>query len=145
MKVVINKCWGGFSISLKCAELMAEMGNKQAADEVAEYEKKNKWVKYYLKHGKWPEECPKEEQPTLAIHAKYSKSAQFYGYGYTNEGNGYSRHNPELVAAVEQLGSAVASGEHAELKVVEIPDGVEYEIDEYDGMESIHEAHRSWG
>ena len=48
-----------------------------------------------------------------------------------------------LVDVVERLGKK-ANGESAELKVVEIPDGVEYEIDEYDGVESIHEKHRSW-
>jgi len=28
--------------------------------------------------------------------------------------------------------------------VVDIPDDIEYEIDDYDGIESVHEAHRSW-
>jgi len=37
-----------------------------------------------------------------------------------------------------------ADGDHAELKVVEIPDDVEYLIEEYDGLEHIAEAHRTW-
>ena len=31
-----------------------------------------------------------------------------------------------------------------DIKIVEISDDVEYEIHDYDGMESIHEVHRSW-
>jgi hypothetical protein len=53
------------------------------------------------------------------------------------------RTDPELVRVVEELGGA-ADGAHAKLKVVEIPDGVEFDIDEYDGIESIHERHQSW-
>ena len=37
-----------------------------------------------------------------------------------------------------------ANGPCASLEIVQIPDDVEYEIDEYDGSESIHEVHRSW-
>ena len=36
-------------------------------------------------------------------------------------------------------------GKNCLVKLLIDDDGVEYEIDEYDGMESIHEAHRSWG
>ena len=32
----------------------------------------------------------------------------------------------------------------AELKIVEIPDNIGYDISEDDGIESIHEQHRSW-
>jgi hypothetical protein len=32
----------------------------------------------------------------------------------------------------------------AELKVVESPDDVEWEIEEYDGIEWIAEVHRTW-
>lgn len=49
-----------------------------------------------------------------------------------------------LVATVEQLGSEVASGRYARLKVVEIPDGVEWHIEEYDGSEWVAENHRTW-
>lgn len=37
-----------------------------------------------------------------------------------------------------------ASGRLAELEVVEIPDGTDWEIDDYDGVETIHEKHQSW-
>lgn len=145
MKIVLNKCFGGFSISVKCAELMAEMGNKQAANELKEWKQSNTWIKYYLKHGTWPKGCPKDRQGSLAIDAKYSKHARFFGFGYTKGfDGGYPRDSKELVSAVEQLGDD-ASGELSELQVVEIPDGISYEIDEYDGIETIHESHRSWG
>ena len=35
-------------------------------------------------------------------------------------------------------------GKFSYLKIVEIPDDVEWEIDDYDGIETIHEVHRSW-
>jgi hypothetical protein len=36
------------------------------------------------------------------------------------------------------------SGRCAELRIVEIPDGVDYEIEEYDGKEWVSEVHRTW-
>jgi hypothetical protein len=54
------------------------------------------------------------------------------------------RTNKKLIAVVEKLGSEKASGELAQLEVVEIPDGIDWEIDDYDGVETIHEKHRSW-
>lgn len=54
------------------------------------------------------------------------------------------RDDPVLVAIVEELGDE-ADGDCSKLKVVEIPDDVQYTIEEYDGIESIHEVHRSWG
>jgi hypothetical protein len=49
-----------------------------------------------------------------------------------------------LVAVVETLGSEAASGKYANLKVVEIPHGVQWHIEEYDGNEWIAENHRTW-
>ena len=56
----------------------------------------------------------------------------------------FDRTNPELVEVVEKLGKE-ANGFCASLRVIEIPDDVkEWYIDEYDGIETIHEKHRYW-
>ncbi|MBM7508143.1 hypothetical protein JOE61_001957 [Nocardioides salarius] len=44
---------------------------------------------------------------------------------------------------VERLGRH-ASGPHAELVVICIPDGVDWGIAEYDGAEWVGERHRAW-
>lgn len=54
------------------------------------------------------------------------------------------RDDPKLVECVEALGSKVASGECSKLKVVEVPGGVKWEIEEYDGRECVAEAHDTW-
>lgn len=53
------------------------------------------------------------------------------------------RDDPLLAQVVEELGKD-ASGPLAQLEVVEIPDGVEYEIEDYDGIEHVAEKHRTW-
>jgi hypothetical protein len=91
MKIVVNKCFGGFSLS---QEAYKELGLP--------------WDKH--------------------------------GYAYNSE---EFRNDPKLVEVVERLGDA-ANGRHAELRVVEIPDGILWEIDDYDGVETVREKHRSW-
>ena len=54
-----------------------------------------------------------------------------------------ARDDPNLVAVVEQLGQA-ADGDCAQLKIVEVPDDVEWSIQEYDGLEWVAEQHRTW-
>ena len=54
-----------------------------------------------------------------------------------------SRSDSKLIKVVEELGEK-ANGYCADLKVVEIPDDVEWVIEDYDGIESIHEKHRVW-
>lgn len=45
MKVVINKCFGGFSISRECAEYMASKGSERAKLELQE-STTDKWYGY---------------------------------------------------------------------------------------------------
>lgn len=53
------------------------------------------------------------------------------------------REDPDLVYAVETLGEQ-SWGSCAKLKVVEVPDEVKWYIDDYDGIETVRECHRSW-
>jgi hypothetical protein len=53
------------------------------------------------------------------------------------------RNDPDLVAIVEEMGEA-ANGQYSKLKVVEIPDDVQWIIEDYDGRETIAEKHRTW-
>lgn len=62
---------------------------------------------------------------------------------YGEDGDSIPRDDPRLVAVVEEMGDA-ASGPHARLKVIEIPDDIEWMIEEYDGFEWISEAYRTW-
>jgi hypothetical protein len=48
-----------------------------------------------------------------------------------------------LVQVVEEMGGE-ASGGLASLSIVEIPDDVEWEIADYDGVEWVAEKHRTW-
>lgn len=63
-----------------------------------------------------------------------------YGYDYAES---EKRSDPKLVEVVEKLG-AKANGRHAKLRIVEIPDDIEYTIEEYDGREHVAEAHSTW-
>ena len=53
------------------------------------------------------------------------------------------RDDPDLIDVVEHFGQK-ANDSYAELKIVEIPDGVNWYIAEYDGLEHVAERHRTW-
>ena len=53
------------------------------------------------------------------------------------------RDDPLLVECVGTLGEE-ANGRFSELKIVEIPDDVDYLIEDYDGREHVAEKHRTW-
>jgi hypothetical protein len=44
---------------------------------------------------------------------------------------------------VEEGGTDV-NGTYSDLKVVDVPDDVNWYIEEYDGMEHVAERHRTW-
>lgn len=71
---------------------------------------------------------------------KWNEKWKFYEDVYHGD---IERNDPVLVEVVETLGKK-SSGWAAELRIVEIPDGIEWFIDEYDGREHIAEKHRTW-
>jgi hypothetical protein len=68
---------------------------------------------------------------------------QTYGFYEEFMDRDIPRNDKDLVEIVESLGN-LANGFCASLRIVEIPDGVEWHISEYDGIEHIAENHRTW-
>jgi hypothetical protein len=130
MKVVINRQYGGFGLSHKAIMRYAELkGIKLWPVKTDNYENAHiaedltdKYLDYLTK--------PLNSDGTY-------KDEDFWTY------YNIPRDDPALVQTVEELGEE-SYGRHATLKVVEIPDDVKWEIDDYDGMETIDEFHRSW-
>lgn len=54
------------------------------------------------------------------------------------------RDDGKLVQVMEELGAEAANGHCAELKIVEIPSDVEWEIENAGGREHVSERHRTW-
>ena len=74
-----------------------------------------------------------------------SKEAEEYlgGYEFGTYEYGQNRDDPNLVRCVEELG-VKANDHYSCLKVVEIPDDVEWHIAEHAGREWVAENHRTW-
>ena len=133
MKLVVNRCFGGFGLS------------HEAVVKYAEY--KGVGVTWTANdHGAWKAsgyrgDCP--TRPCTEVDLKYG----FVNYTLANGEDFYDRDiprdDPTLIRVVEELGER-ADGNHAELRVVEIPDGIDYGIEEYDGQETVAERHRTW-
>lgn len=113
-KVAINSCFGGFHLS---DEAMVMYLKKMYPDKVITTEP-DKWG-------------------SLEFMVDGKKFYQFEVSEYDN------RENPILIEVIETLGGK-ADGRYSDLKIVEIPDDVQYEITDYDGVETVEEIHRSW-
>lgn len=136
MKVVINSCYGGFSLSHEAIMRYCEIKgiNVYPIQE-------DKWG--FTTYSKVPVESRSnfDNFYTLTIEDRkeYNRKYEEQTF-YPDE---ISRNDPALIQVVEELGKA-ANGKHAELKVVNIPDDVDFEIEDYDGMETICERRRKW-
>ena len=141
MKIVINRCYGGFSISHEGMLRYFEIkGQKVWPEQGADYWKH--WTYWTVS----PENRPETKEGD-AFYAMTMTEKQKYNKAYselTIYGRNIERDDPALVQVVEEL-SDKANGDCAELTVVEIPDSVQWDIHEYDGMEHVAEKHRTWG
>ncbi len=146
-EIVINRRYGGFGLSNKAIKRYLELKGKQAFFYIEKGGWKPDVKRIYEKvdetYGKkdnefnlvWVFTKDKGEE----FSEKLDNSPDYWG----SSGSDIERDDEELVKVVKELGSK-ANGSHAELVVVKIPSGVEWEISEYDGMETIEEEHRIW-
>jgi len=146
MKVAINACFGGFGLSEAAYEKLIEWGvpvrkyHNQEQDE-----KTGLYLDQPLNDGEVifdRELTPLGEDSINDLYYKYLGKSTIY-CRYWDCWTQQSRSHPLIIKVVEELGEK-ANARCAELKVVEIPDGIEWEIDEYDGIEHIAEKHHTW-
>lgn len=146
-KVVINKRFGGFSLSDEAYERLIELGvpvrkytNQPINPETGLYDipvPENEGEVIFDR-----ELTPKGEDSMNDIYHEYkgkTRMSQRYWDTWLEE----NREHPLLIQVVKEL-KKKANGTVADLKIVTIPDDVDYEIDEYDGREHIAEKHRTW-
>lgn len=142
MKIVVNSCYGGFGLSPLGYQHYLKLAGKDCFFYVQ--------TKYKHDGGKDKYEKRSLEELDNEIGVMFcfteDQGDSFFkfpkdgGYFYCNN---LERNDPLLVRTVEELGEK-ANGRLAKLRIAEIPDGIEWHIDEYDGIESVHENHRSW-
>lgn len=142
-KIVINRCYGGFSISE--AAVLAYAARKG----LTLYPEVDNGAFHITSYWTIPETDERRAayvgggKPFYALTSEQRIANNKVYRDHTIGIRDIPRDDPDLVAVVEELGDA-ADGSCASLQVVEIPDGVEWEIEEHDGMEHAVEAHRTW-
>lgn len=131
MKIILNKCYGGFDVSDRAYELYAE----KKGISLYRYWDDYKNEKMYKGSGLVTYYFTKDFGDSVE-----KDKIDWSAYLYLDNGH---RDDPTLVEVVEELGKK-ASGSYGNLVVVEIPDGMDYVIDDYDGIETLHENVRVW-
>lgn len=103
MKVLINRCYGGYGTSIEAGL---------------------EWLK-------------RNNKVFTVVDDRYNLVVEMDGEKHYID---LHREDPILIELFETKGSHFVSGNHAELQLVEIPDGCEYSVGEYDGQEWIDET-----
>jgi hypothetical protein len=129
-KIVINGCYGGFSVSDDGMARYAELKGLPFYAEKNDY-----FTQFWI--------VPPEERIGLIDDKNFAKASleerirsnELYDT-YTLSNRDFDRADPILVQVVEELGEK-ANGFAANLKIVSLEKGTFYRINEYDGFESI--------
>jgi hypothetical protein len=138
MKIAINRCFGGFGISHKAVMRYAELSGITLYPFTEKRDSKGTLD--------WDHFEPYNNQKNI-LSIFYSTKPLGNDGSYADDSwwseRDIERNDPVLINVIEEMGQG-ANGNHAKIEIIEIPDDVNWQIDEYDGQESIHEVHRSW-
>ena len=128
MRVAINRCFGGFQLSHQAMIKLVERG----------------WRVTVYNEDTEPAD-PSADLVDMSSSEHYRKwherdSHYCFVCGLDKK---EIRTNPDIIAVIEELGE-LANTSVSELKIVEVPDDIEWTIGGYDGLETVQEAHRTW-
>jgi hypothetical protein len=151
--IVINSCYGGFSLSPLAVKELAKLNGKECYYFVHDvnYQKYIPATKdqinknfllfcfsvlnpndYSIDSSTWAKLSQEER---IAINKRMDSISL--------DDRDIPRDDKNLIKVVKKLGEK-ANGSHAKLRIVQIPDGIQWEIEEYDGIEHVAEKHKVW-
>lgn len=137
-EVVINSCFGGFGLSPDAVKMYAKLKGFNIYPYVTDYKSKDfkktiRWNDgdgclciFYLKQDVGDNPTGKELNKAEWLHER-----------------DIPRDDADLVKVVKTLKDK-ANTKFSNLKIVKIPNDVEFVIEEYDGNEHIAEKHKTW-
>jgi len=136
-EIVINKCYGGFNLSMEAKKKYAKLNGVDV---------------YFYKediHNKVTKVTSDKDDSAFIYALSVDLGSSPIRHEFDEACNEHFYHpdiqrdDKALVKVVKELGEK-AGYRYSELKVVEIPEDVEWAIEEYDGMEWVAEKHRTW-
>ena len=141
-KVILNKCFGGFDVSPKAYQLYAMY---KGYSHLYKYQPTSSLNNVTYKLVDLFDEHLLHFYVTKYFGKEFSKndiSKEDWEKHilYLNDDN---REDDILIKVVEELGDE-ASGRFGQLVVVQIPDDLDYVIDNYDGIEILHARVETW-
>lgn len=151
MKIAVNRCYGGFGLSPLAISRLAELNGKTAYffsggignEQYSSISTEEAQVRGSLFLTAF--DVPEPIQP-IDFWKSSNKQRQKYNELYFDHyltSRPDDRSDPKLIQVIEELGSE-ASGPCAQIEIVDIPDDIDWQIEEYDGMERVSEKHRTW-
>jgi hypothetical protein len=135
MKVVVNRCFGGFGISNK-ALLELIKRNSQYVEKINVYSYCKNKDEISRDFMEFDSEYKQHRYMNMLL-----KNDDLYMLKDRYLEN--FRSDPDLIDIIEKLGEE-SFGKHADLEIVNVPDDIKWYIDDYDGRETIREEHRCW-
>jgi hypothetical protein len=134
MKIAINRQHGGFGLS----EAAFESWLKRKNIEFYKWPGQYGTVNYTTVTEDEFRKIQDAEMQAPPVPGRFDKSNACW----LSDSN-IARNDPDLIAVIQELDKD-ANGTYADIGIVEIPDGVDWQIEEYDGSEWVAEVHRTW-
>lgn len=153
MKIILNKCFGGFGISSKAYKLYSEKKRIKLYPYIEDNSNYISKREIIFNKADWNFEALDKELLVHYFTKDLGDSIIENSENETEFNKLYSKYNlyidteyrtdPILIEVVEEL-KADANNRFSNLCVVEIPDNLNYVIDDYDGKETLHEYVKTW-
>lgn len=138
-KIVINACFGGFGLSDDALVDYARRKGLTVYPETVD----DLTLLWLIPPGKERDEVTYNQDHFYELDLEDRKEANRTYSEVILSPDSIARDDPHLVTLVEEMGET-SFGRFTSLKVIEIPDDVEWQLEQYDGMEWVAEKHRTW-